>query len=339
MMRVISVFAVFAAIASAQPDSLTIGIEQFHHGQYAAAQKTLEQAPLSERRTTFLALSRAASGRCDSAGAELTTQFEKNTDRELRRLAGLGLVQCQIAHNQLGAAAETANRLQSLYPSDADVLYQLAKVHRLAWNDAVFQMFQKTPSSFRVNQLSAEILEIDGKYGEAAAEYRKAIAKSPSSLNLHFRLGRAVLLQSHEPAALSEARKEFEAELALNSSDAAAEFQVGQILMAEQRNAEAAERFDRALKLNPDFAEAAVVLAKLRLQEKKTPEAIQLLEHAVQLQPKNEAARYSLMLAYRNAGRTDEASKQKIELEKLQKPPEGEFSDFLKRLGDKPKQP
>jgi cytochrome c-type biogenesis protein CcmH/NrfG len=158
-------------------------------------------------------------------------------------------------------------------------------------------------------------------------------------LNLHFRLGRAVLLQSHEPAALSEARKEFEAELALNPSDAAAEFQVGQTLMAEQKNGDAAKRFERAMDLNPDFAEAAVALAKIRLQEKKTSEAIRLLEHAVQLQPKNEAARYSLMLAYRNDGRADEAAKQKIELEKLQKPPDGEFSDFLKRLGDKPKQP
>jgi tetratricopeptide (TPR) repeat protein len=317
MMRVISLIVV-AAISHGQPDALTIGIEQFHH---------------------FLALSRAALGRCDAAVPELTTQFEKNSDRELRRLAGLAVVQCQLAQNQFGAAAEMAARLQSLFPSDADVLYQLARVHRMAWNDAVFQMFQKTPSSFRVNQLSAEILEIDGKYSEAAAEYRKAIAKTPSSLNLHFRLGRAVLLQSHEPAALSEARKEFEAELALNPSDAAAEFQVGQTLMAEQKNGDAAKRFDRALELKPDFAEAAIALAKIRLQEKKTSEAIRLLEHAVQLQPKNESARYSLMLAYRNDGRADEAAKQKSELEKLQKPQDGEFSDFLKRLGDKPKQP
>jgi tetratricopeptide (TPR) repeat protein len=338
MMRVISLLIAVAAISHAQQDALTVAIEQFHHGQYAAAQKTLEEAPQSERRATFLALSRAALGQCDSAAPELTAQFEKNSDRELRRMAGLAVVQCRLAQNQFGAAAETVTRLQSLYPSDADVLFELAKVHRMAWNDAVFQMFQKTPSSFRVNQLSAEILEIDGKYSEAAAEYRKAIAKSPSSLNLHFRLGRAVLLQSHEPAALTEARKEFEAELVLNPSDAAAEFQVGQTLTAEQKNGDAAKRFERALELNPDFAEAGVALAKIRLQEKKTPEAIRLLEHAVQLQPKNEAARYSLMLAYRNAGRSDDAAKQKTELEKLQKPPDGEFSDFLKRLGDKPKQ-
>jgi hypothetical protein len=44
------------------------------------------------------------------------------------------------------------------------------------------------------------------------------------------------------------------------------------------------------------------------------------------------------MLAYRNAGRPDDARKAKAELDKLQKPPEGEFTDFLKRLGEKPAQ-
>jgi hypothetical protein len=41
------------------------------------------------------------------------------------------------------------------------------------------------------------------------------------------------------------------------------------------------------------------------------------------------------MLAYRNSGRTADAQREKAELDKLQKPQEGEFTDFLKRLGDK----
>ena len=338
-MRAIS-FLLAAALAYAQADALTSGIEQFHRGDYATALQTLQNAPDSEHTRIFLALTRAALGRCADAVPELTAPFEKNsTSPDLRRLAGLAMSQCQVAQNQIAAAAQTTARLQELYPSDPDVLYQSAKVHMKAWNDAVFQMYQKAPSSFRVNQLSAEILEIQGKYVEAVAEYRKAIAKSPSSLNLHFRLGRALLLQSHEATAIADARKEFEAELALNPRDAAAEFQVGQLLIAEQKNAEAAKRLERALSLNADFAEAAVTLARLYLQEKRTAEAIRLLEHAVDVQPKNESARYSLMLAYRNAGRSADALTQKTELDKLQKPPGGEFSDFLKRLGEKPKQP
>jgi hypothetical protein len=58
----------------------------------------------------------------------------------------------------------------------------------------------------------------------------------------------------------------------------------------------------------------------------------------VKLQPRSEVARYNLMVAYRNAGRTADAQKAKAELDKLQKPPEGEFADFLKRLGENPAQ-
>jgi tetratricopeptide (TPR) repeat protein len=196
-------------------------------------------------------------------------------------------------------------------------------------------MYQKTPASYRVNQLSGEIFEIQGRYQEAAAEYRKAIQKNASALNLHFRLGRALLLESHDPANLKEARKEFEAELALNPSDAVAEYQVGQIMLTEQDRAGASAHFEKAVTLNPDFGEALVALAKT----KKDADAIPLLERATKLQPTSESAHYSLMMAYRNAGRSSDAQREKAVIDKLTKPPEGEFTDFLKKLGEKaPKQ-
>jgi hypothetical protein len=53
----------------------------------------------------------------------------------------------------------------------------------------------------------------------------------------------------------------------------------------------------------------------------------------------NESAHYSLMLAYRNAGRPADAAKEQALLDKLRESPQGEFTDFLKRLGEKaPKQ-
>ena len=52
---------------------------------------------------------------------------------------------------------------------------------------------------------------------------------------------------------LEQARKEFEAELALNPSDAVAEYQVAQVLTAEQKKPEAAAHFERAAELRPGF--------------------------------------------------------------------------------------
>src|SRR5262249_16959272 len=145
--------------------------------------------------------------------------------------------------------------LKADYPADADVLYQSARAHMRAWNDVVYQMFQRTPASYRVNQISGEILEIQGKYREAAAEYRKAIEKNPHGLDLHFRLGRVILIDSQGSEALENARREFEAELALNAGDAAAEYEVGQILMAQAKRDAGVSHLERALDLRPDFPE------------------------------------------------------------------------------------
>jgi hypothetical protein len=60
------------------------------------------------------------------------------------------------------------------------------------------------------------------------------------------------------------------------------------------------------------------------------------LERAVKAEPGNEGARYSLMLAYRNSGRAAEAERERKALDELRKRPEGEFTEFLKRLGEKP---
>ena len=314
------------------------GIAAFQQGRYADASRQLQDAlrqdPANEHARTFLALTRAATGHCAEAIPALSDQFNQSSNGDLSRLAGLALAQCLVTQNEVANAVSVVAALEAKYPDDADVLYEAARVHMKAFNDATFRMFQKTPSSWRVNQLSGEIFETQGKYAEAAGEYRKAIEKNPRALNLHFRFGRALLLESHDPDALAQAQKEFEAELALNAEDAAAEFQLGQILTAQRRSDEALARYEKALALSPDFCEAALAVGRMRVQAKNYAEAIPLLERAVALQPANEAAHYTLMLAYRNSGQMDKARREQQELQKLQHPPEGEFTNFLKRLGE-----
>jgi tetratricopeptide (TPR) repeat protein len=344
-MRVIStVLLLSALLASAQTDlpqgdALQKGIAEFNRGQYAAAQGWLEKAPDTAERETFLALIRAATGHCDTARQELAGQFAKDAGSELGRLAGLALTQCLLAEAKYDDAVPVLARLRSLHPADADVLYQCARLHMRAWNDTLYEMFRKTPNSYRVNQISAEIFEIQNRYPEAISEYRKAIEKNPTALNLHFRLGRALLLESHSPDNLALAQREFEAELKLNPADAAAEYETGQVLLVSQAPSEAVKHFERAVAITPDFAEALQALAKVRLDAKQYGEAIILLENVVRLQPANESAHYSLMLAYRNAGRSGDAAREQAVLDKLRESPQGEFTDFLKRLGEKaPKQ-
>lgn len=340
MMRAISGVFVFAALLpAADSQTLVKGIQAFHEGRFSEARQQLTQAvretPGNASAKTFLALTQAATGQCQDAEAALQEQF-RNGSGDLMRLAGLALVQCRLAGNQTSDIGPLMAKLQAAYPADPDVLYLAARWHMRAWNDVSQTLFEKVPASYRVNQVSAEVFETQGRYSDAVAEYRKAIAKNGRALNLHYRLGRALLLQSHDPAALAEAKKEFAAELALNVEDAAAEYQIGQIAGVQGDRAEAARHFTRARELRPDFPEALTASAKLLSDEKNYAAAIPLLEKAIALQPRNESARYSLMLAYRNAGQMEKARSQKQELDKLQKPPEGEFTEFLKKLGEKP---
>ncbi len=170
------------------------GISAFRQGRYAEASRLLEDAvrrdPADEHARTFLALARAAGGHCPLAMAELTARFQSSADADLSRLAGLALVQCMSTGGDAEKALAAAAQLRAQYPDDADVLYQSARLHMKAFNEVTRRMFEKTPASYRVNQLSAEIFETQNRFAEASAEYRKAIAKNPQALNLHFRLGR-----------------------------------------------------------------------------------------------------------------------------------------------------
>lgn len=331
-------------LAQAQADPLTEVLDLYQQGQYLAAEARLQNLvqtdPKNETARTFLALTRAATGRCSEATNDLERALGENEENQtLERLAGLALARCQIAALQFENAFAVLYRLKQRHPEDADVLYETARAQMKAWNEIVREMFEKTPASFRVNQLSAEIFEIQGKYTEAVAEYRKAIEKTPGALNLHYRLARALLMESHEPAALEAARKEFEAELALNPNDAVAHYQIAQILEAQQKSAEAVPSLERAVQLDPEFPEALIALGRARLAANRHDEAIALLEKAAQLVPQSESAHYALMLAYRNAGRREDAQRQSQRLNELQKSPEGEFTEFLKRIGEQPKQP
>ena len=321
------------AVAFAQSDSFVAGLEAFNKGDYPQAEHRL-RASRDPRARAFLALTLAATNRCPEAERDLAAAFggpKNNTGR----LAGLALAQCQMTASKWDEAGATLAKMTAAYPADADVLYLSARLHMRAWNDVIYQLYKTNAASFRVNQISGEILETQGQFAAAAAEYRKAIEKNPDALNLHFRLGRALLMSSHAPETLDAALKEFEIELGRNPRDAVAHYQVAQVLLAKDQAKEATAELERALELNPDFPEALIALGKLRVDAKRNDEAIALLSKAVKLMPRSESAHYNLMIAYRNAGRMGDARREKAEIDRLQKVPEGEFTEFLKKLGEK----
>lgn len=314
------------------------GIAAFKQGRYSVALKSLSLAatdPSDKTARVFLGLTEAALGECKTALPALTASVN-SPDPILYRLAGLAAVKCYSVTGDSAAASSLLQRLETRFPNDADVLYSSAKLHMKAFNNATFAMFERVPASYRVHELSADIFEVENRYSDAVAEYRKAIALNPNAPELHFHLGRAILLQSHSPEALQQASAEFRSELKVSPEDSASDFQLGQIAQALGKAADAKSYFERAVSLSPTFVQALIALGKIDLQNKQYAEAVAVLARAIELQPANESAHYVLLTAYRDSGQMDRAKAEKTILERLQKPPQGEFSDFLKRLGEKP---
>ena len=332
MMRVISL-VLWVSLAAFCADN-SDGIAAFNSGRYTEALRLLQSASASGNReaTVYLALTQAALNNCDAALPVLTSSF---ADRDLSRLAGLAAARCYSTAGNTGRALAIAEDLKARYPDNADVLYIAAETEMKAFNDTTFAMFQRTGSSYRMHELSARIFETQNRFSDAVAEYKKAIDVDPQAPDLHFRLGRAILLESHSAEALRAAAEAFSQELKLSPEDGACEFQLGQIAQVQGNGAGAQEHFEKALRLNPNFVTAMIALARIHSREKQYDRAIRLLDRAVELQPGNEAAHYALLMAYRDSGQSEKARAEKTILDRLQKPPEGEFSEFLKRLGDK----
>ena len=333
MMLAISSFA-FALLLFLQGSQEDEGIAAFNAGRYSLALTKLKDAvakdPNDKQAHLFLSLSEAATGDCTTALPDLLTMQQSEA------LAGIAAVKCLTAAGAETKALTLLDEMAARWPSNADVLYLKAKLHMKAFNDATLAMFQRTPASYRVHELSAEIFEVQSRYDDALAEYQKAIDLNPQAPDLHFRLGRAILMAGHNQESLSKARAAFQSELTLNPEDGACEFQIGQIAQVEGKKPEAKAHFENALALSPQFVQAMTALGKMETLDKHYDKAIALLTKAVDLQPTNETAHYALLTAYRDAGQMDKAKEEKAILDKLQKPPEGEFSDFLKKLGEKP---
>jgi predicted Zn-dependent protease len=332
VIRLIYTAATLTYIAWAT-DAAQDGIRAFKEGRYSIALEKLKQSSDSTSKA-FLAMTRAAMGNCQAALPGLLAA--PKGDSGTWRLATIAAVKCYGSRNEPVKALTLLNELEKQFPADADVLYLAAKLHMKAFNDATLAMFQRSPSSYRVHELSGEIFEVENRYSDAVSEYRKAIEANPNAPELHYRLGRAILLESHSPEALDKAATEFRDELKLSPEDSACEFQLGQIAQVEGKSDDAKPHFERAIELSPDFVQGLIALGKIESQEKRYGRAIELLKRATELQPASETAHYALLTAYRNSGQMEKASGEKATLDRLQKPPDGEFSDFLKKLGEKP---
>ena len=251
----------------------------------------------------------AESGHCAEALPILKTALRRIADKELQKRAGLDGLHCAMTHNTPYESLGFLEMLNREFPSDPEVLYTATH----AYSDLSLLTSQKlardAPFSYQVHLLNAEALEIQGKWDEAAAEYKKIIEINPLLPGVHARLGRA-LLSKQSPENVAEAKKNFEDELEIDPKNANAEYVLGELARTDNDFSAATRHYSRAVKLDAGFAEAYLGLGMSLNSSKRFQEAIPPLEAYEKLAPDSPSGHFQLALAYSGVGRKDEANRE-----------------------------
>ncbi len=301
---------------------LNLGIAYYSSDRPFDAVQPLQQAlklkPGLAQARYYLGASLAESGRCQEAMSLLLKDGAHIPDVQLRRSAEADGLKCAMALDQEDRVLDFLRLLRRDFPKDPEVLYLTVHAYSDLSTRASQRLLVDAPSSYQVHLLSAEALEMQEKWDEAEAEYRRVLAIDPNVVGIHFRIGRLLLTRPKSATTTADAKREFENELKTNPNNAGAEYVLGELARQARQFPEAIEHFSRAGKLDPTFADAFIGLGKSLVAAGRAPDAVAPLEAATKLQPENPVAHYQLAFAYRRAGRPQDADKELVAYKQTQ---------------------
>lgn len=273
------------------------------------ARAALKAKPALSNARYILDASLAESGHCQEALPDLEKDYPRAAG-PLKLALGLGGFRCSMGLSQADDALQFARWLNHDYPDNPDVLYLSAHFYSDMSDEASQRLLAKAPGSYQAHQMSAEVLEMQGKTRDAIAEYRKVLAMNPRLPGIHFEIGRLLLEGQPAPPALAQARGEFEEELKIDPHNPGAEGELGEMAWQARNWDDAVTHFRAALRIDPGNEAALVGLGKSLLSAGRASEAVSPLEMAVRMAPDDPTAHYQLSFAYRHLNRTADAEKE-----------------------------
>ncbi|HKI26843.1 MAG TPA: tetratricopeptide repeat protein [Candidatus Sulfotelmatobacter sp.] len=253
----------------------------------------------------------AEGGRCSDAMPLLKKAIHQTLERELKKRVGLDGIHCAMTHDTPYDALEFLDVLGRDFPNDPEILYSETHAFSDLSVHASHELMREAPFSYQVHELNAETLEAQGKWDEAAAEYRRILEINPLVPGIHARLGRALLSKPQlTPEVIAEVKKNFEAELEIDPNNASAEYVLGDLAKNENDMAAAIRHFSRAAKLDTGFSDAYLAWGMALNSEKRFSEAIPPLETYESQAPDSPTGHFQLALAYAGVGRKADANRE-----------------------------
>src|SRR5258708_31218869 len=128
----------------------------------------------------------AESGHCADAMPLLKRSFPQTANKDLKIRIGFDGVRCAMTLNQADVAVDFLRLLNREFPRAPEVLYLTVHIYSDLSLRASQELADAAPSSNEAHQLNAESLEVQGKWDEAAAEYRRILEHNPRAIGIHF---------------------------------------------------------------------------------------------------------------------------------------------------------
>jgi tetratricopeptide (TPR) repeat protein len=319
----------FEKLRSLEPDVpeiyANLGLIYFQEKKFEQAVPSLRHAlkvnPALPKLDILLAMSLSELGQYQEAMPGLEKGFHRSADTAIKRMCGLQLERAYTWLHEDGKAVEVALDLDRLYPDDPEVLYHNAKIFGNFAFLSVQRLAKIAPNSVWRHQAAGEAYESQGSYVQAIDQYQRVIEIDPRRPGIHYRLGRTLLARSREAASAddrNEASKAFQQELQLDSSNANAAYELGDIYRSSGQLNEAKDAFELALKSHPDFEEAHLGLAVVLMSLSQPGLALSHVQKAIALNHNNPVSWYRLARAEMALGNTAEAQKANAEFQRLQ---------------------
>lgn len=261
------------------------------------------------------AIDLAAKGRCQEALPALKQAISRpparqEAGKQLEYRAAMAAAKCAMSLNQAQTAVNALFILKRDFPGDPEALYITTHYFSELAMQASQELAREAPTSYQAQELQAESFESQGRWAEAAAEYNKILEQNPNVPGIHFRLGRVALSKGESAENTEEAKKQFEQELKLDPTNAAAEFSLGEIARRAGQWDDAAAHFSTAAKIDSGFAEAYLALGMSLASAQKFADAVAPLEKYVKIVPEDPAGHYQLAIAYDRTGRKESAARE-----------------------------
>ena len=307
-----------------------LGVVAMATGDWNRAADQLHAAltiqPSNSHVQALLGLCEIRLGRAAEAERLLSDVFPKLQDPKLKREAGLTLVEIEFETGDLKKASAILLPLEQSASDDPAVLYAAYRVYSELTFQSIQSLAVNAPNSAQLHRALAEHLVNDGRTDGAIIEYRKALAITPDSFDLHYELGQALVAESHQEVSLAEAQKEFESSLRLNPANARCECQLAGVELLRSNSTGALAHFAQALKLDSESGCAKAGLATQLIEEGKNQQALEYLQAAVRSDPYDPEIRYHLATLYRQMGDKAQAAKEMETFKQLR-----DITDQMKR--------